>query len=252
MPGGGGARPEAAARDRAAALPPTASRPSNLDVTLDMDRSGAGLALAHFAPPALPPSVARAFAAVEDGDLWRWRLPDSRAFYAGLGAARIDFDAGANPGVWDELAALDFDAVVAKGRPLLAKQDAAVARFGQDAYPVVLGGVGAGAGAVGAGQNNILPATCLAVDLPTEAAGLRSALGNALAERALEEGRRAIGAVVYREADMAGSDKVKVSLRSVGDEDTTPVSAAHGGGGHQHASSFMVEEAVWRGWRVDE
>lgn len=40
---------------------------------------------------------------IEDGDLWRWRLPDAKAFYAGLRAQRLEYDANQNPGIFDEL-----------------------------------------------------------------------------------------------------------------------------------------------------
>ena len=47
---------------------------------------------------------------------------------------------------------------------------------------------------------------------------------------------------------MQDSTKVKVSLRSMGDEDTTVVSQAFGGGGHQNASSFVTDSAVFECW----
>ena len=48
---------------------------------------------------------------------------------------------------------------------------------------------------------------------------------------------------------MQDSTKIKVSLRSIGDEDTTAVSQAFGGGGHKNASSFITDTAVFEGWR---
>ena len=41
---------------------------------------------------------------MEDGDLWRWALPDSQAFHAGLAALRLEYHAGRNPGIWQQLA----------------------------------------------------------------------------------------------------------------------------------------------------
>lgn len=222
------------------ALPSKDEWPPTLEATIDMARSGAGIARDHFAPE-LTPSQAAAFAAVQDGDLWKWELPGSRAFYAGLAAAAIDFAGG--PASLDTLAKLDFDATVAVGQGRLAAQDAAVNALAAQAFPVVLGGW---AGAGSPPPNS----TCLAVHVPTEQAGLRSALGNALAERSGAQGRAAMAAVAYREADMVDTPAIKISLRSIGDVDTTVVSAAHGGGGHANASSFMVEESVWEGWRV--
>lgn len=53
-----------------------------------MERSGATVARDFFGlAPHLTPAQAQLFAHVKDVDLWRWRLPGSRAFLAGLRAA---------------------------------------------------------------------------------------------------------------------------------------------------------------------
>ena len=43
------------------------------------------------------------FAYIEDADLWRWRLPDSRCFHAAFGALGLEMDANANPAIFDQL-----------------------------------------------------------------------------------------------------------------------------------------------------
>lgn len=70
---------------------PTERRPANLKVTFDMERSGATIARDHFRP-SLDESVDKMVRMVEDGDLWRWRIADSKPFYAGLSAIELDFD----------------------------------------------------------------------------------------------------------------------------------------------------------------
>ena len=228
------------------ALPPKSEWPPTLEATLDMDRSGAGIARDYFDPP-LTPSQASAFASVQDGDLWTWALPQSRAFYAGLAAAALPFDGGPVT-TFDALAGLDFEATVAVGETRLAGQDAAVHALADSAFVVALGGR-----PPNSPHPPPLSHTCLAVHVTTDQAGLRSALGNELAARSAAQGRRAVGAVAYRERDMNGSPCIKVSLRSIGEEeDTTVVSCAHGGGGHLNASSFIIDEGVWREWRVAE
>lgn len=214
-------------------FPPPPARPNNLEAWLDMGRSGSALARAHFSP-SLPPAVAAAYAAVNDGDLWTWGLPTSRAFYAGLAAAGIDFDAGTNPGMFAQLAALDFDATVATGTARLAEQDAAVREVVAGAFPVAPPG-----GAKG-----------FAVDLSPSLAGLRSSIGHALADASAAAGRDALGVVAYREPGMGeGDGRVKVSLRSVGAFDAAALAAAHGGGGHRNAASCMMEPGEWAAWR---
>jgi oligoribonuclease NrnB/cAMP/cGMP phosphodiesterase (DHH superfamily) len=56
----------------------------NCTVHLDMDRSGATLALDHWKPRGLTDAQQHLFLYVEDADLWRWKLPDSRQFHAGV------------------------------------------------------------------------------------------------------------------------------------------------------------------------
>ena len=55
----------------------------NCQVNLDMDRSGATMALEHW-KPSLTDTQQQLFLYIEDADLWRWKLPDSREFLAGV------------------------------------------------------------------------------------------------------------------------------------------------------------------------
>jgi len=43
---------------------------------------------------------------------------------------------------------------------------------------------------------------------------------------------------------------IKVSIRSLGDEDTTVITQAHGGGGHKNASSCVIPLADFQCWRT--
>ena len=54
---------------------------------------------------------------------------------------------------------------------------------------------------------------------------------------------------VLQEA-MGDASQIKVSLRSIGDEDTTVVTQAYGGGGHRNASSCVVPVKEFESWRV--
>lgn len=49
---------------------------------------------------------------------------------------------------------------------------------------------------------------------------------------------------------MNDPSQIKCSLRSLGQEDTTAVSEAYGGGGHRNASSFITSVAEFEGWRA--
>jgi oligoribonuclease NrnB/cAMP/cGMP phosphodiesterase (DHH superfamily) len=65
---------------------PPEQMPPNVDLYIDMDRSGARLALDYFSPPTLSVDgpQRQAFMYIEDGDLWRWAIPESKAWGAGL------------------------------------------------------------------------------------------------------------------------------------------------------------------------
>ncbi len=88
----------------------------------------------------------------------------------------------------------------------------------------------------------------------------RSVQGNLLAEKSSTWKWEDVpvpvpaGAVVYvDDAIMTGEQSetcYKVSLRSIGDCDTTVVSKAYGGGGHKNASSFVVSKSVFLSWKV--
>lgn len=67
--------------------------PANLHVVFDMERSGAGLAWDFFMNAARPALVNY----VEDRDLWRFKLPNSRAVNAYIFSFEYYFD------IWDQL-----------------------------------------------------------------------------------------------------------------------------------------------------
>ncbi len=125
-----------------------------------------------------------------------------------------------------------------QGRDVLAEQERLVSLIVSASFEMQLGGA-AGA-AKGWGM-------CLAVHAD-RAPELRSHIGNALAAKSRDAGLRPIGAVLYVEPAMGDPSKVKVSLRSIGDEDTTVMSAFFGGGGHKNASSFIISRQSLDDW----
>jgi len=230
-----------------AALSP---RPPSMTAVVDMGRSGCGLAADYFcARPRLPPAAAGALALVEDNDLWRHALPGSQEAAAGFAGAAGELDANARPGgppaLWAALAALSPDGLRAAGAEELRAQAASVAEDAAAAAPLA---VPAGPG--GGGGGGVPALRCLGV--LTARPQYRSAAGNALAAASAARGLAAAAAVAYVEPGLApgpaGEPLVKVSLRSVGDVDTTPLSRSWGGGGHANASSFNVARATWDAW----
>lgn len=91
---------------------------------------------------------------------------------------------------------------------------------------------------------------CLAVLGGDDVAKLRSQAGNAIADRSKSLGLQAVAVVAYIEKAMNDPTKLKCSLRSIGNEDTTVVSEVYGGGGHRNASSFIIDSADFNTWRL--
>lgn len=218
------------AADDIAALP---SRPENLDTTfVDMMRSGATLSRDYFnASPFLSSEVLETIELVEDNDLWRHKLVDSKAFAAGFAALKLEMDPGKNSGIWSQLLSFSRTAIVAAGRLALEEEAAIIKSEAATAFTVSVASP---------------PLTCLAII--TMHPGLRSTAGNLLAEASLARGLDACGIIAYTEPG-AGSDVIKVSARGVADFDTTLFTKAYGGGGHKGASSCIVSEAVFASWR---
>lgn len=194
-----------------------------LGVYFDMTRSGAVLAWEHLHPGEAVPLALRH---VEDQDLWRFALPDSRAFCAALRLRPFAF--------------ADWDAVVrASERP----DDPAIARLVADgraivAFMTVEIGRLADSPLVGP---IVLP---LPVDggAPREIAGLAinasalfaSELGHRLAERS------GSFAVVWQ---IGADGLVKAGLRACGEVDVAAIASHFGGGGHPNAAGFRLPVA---------
>lgn len=84
---------------------------------IDMDRSGATIAYDYFKEKLLCGDintdtngaiaefrrVRRLVEYIEDADLWRWRLPNSKAFSSGLKDLNLEFDVTLNPSLFQQV-----------------------------------------------------------------------------------------------------------------------------------------------------
>lgn len=78
-----------------------------------MGRSGATIAFDYFKQRAMEEGfvgvagefekVRRVFEYIEDADLWRWSLQNSKAFSSGLKDKNLEFDIGLNPSLFDQV-----------------------------------------------------------------------------------------------------------------------------------------------------
>ncbi|CAL0332612.1 unnamed protein product [Lupinus luteus] len=224
----------------------------NVDKVIDMERSGATIAFDYFKDKLFNPDVdagvnhqpvldefervRQLFRHIEDGDLWRWRLHNSKAFSSGLKDLKIEFDAQKNPSLFDQLLSLDLDSVISQGMVSLSHKQKLIDDCLSKSYEIALG-----TGAYG---------HCLAVDADATLSELRSELGHQLATKSQKLNLRGIGAIVYKVPELGNDRMLKISLRSVDKEDTTPISQEFGGGGHRNASSFLLSSEEFEQWKV--
>ncbi|XP_044477385.1 uncharacterized protein LOC123204670 [Mangifera indica] len=214
----------------------------NVIKVIDMEKSGATIAYDYFKEKILDKTVlsqleyARLlFDYIEDGDLWKWKLQNSKAFSSGLKDLNIEYSFQQNPSLFQQLLSLDVESVIRQGMVSLSHKQELIEDMLDQSYEIALG-----SGAFG---------HCLAVDADS-VAELRSELGNQLAIKSCNLNLRGIGAVVYKVPELKNDKLVKISLRSVESEDTTPISQKFGGGGHRNASSFMLSTAEFEQWKL--
>jgi hypothetical protein len=166
--------------------------------TFDMNRSGAMLAWNFWHPNEEPPALIRY---VQDRDLWRFELPNSREVTAALSSYPMEFE------VWSSLDVAD-----------LAREGAAILRFRNQTVETMVGF--ARMGEVGGYQVPIVNATAHWSDV-----------GEAMLARFPD--------APFVGAWFEDSEGVRRwSLRSRPDFDVSEVATRLGGGGHRQASGF--------------
>lgn len=104
--------------------------PAPYEVELDTDRSGAGIAWDYFHDPDTRPAVV---SYVEDRDLWRWKLFDSKAVNAFIKAQPHTLED------WDRLAEMPLRDMGTRGRGVLLQVDAYCRAAASHAYICEMG-----------------------------------------------------------------------------------------------------------------
>lgn len=174
----------------------------------DNDRSGASIAWAYFHPDAPTPRLMRY---LEDGDLYRFALPETRGLFTYLITEPYDFP------VWDELArTLDDD----EARSDLLKKAAAYDEYYEKLCAIAV---------EAAKKVRFEGYECyFANSLP--AITMRSHIGSLLYQKLPP-----IALVVSAHPDGFG-----VSIRSDGTVDVAALAAKYGGGGHAVSAGFFI------------
>lgn len=183
----------------------------------DMNRSGAGLAWDFFFKIKDRPRIV---AQVEDRDLWRFNIRDTREVNSVLGSYPYDFE------VWDRLADALEDSdkrktIVAAGQSIIRKTHRDIAEL-----------LGVATRKMRIGGHDVDVAN-LPYMWSSDGAGL------------LAEGKPFAASYFDR-----GDGKRVFSLRSRSGDgiDVSEIAKLYGGGGHRNAAGFMMEH----GWEGDE
>ncbi|MCG2577830.1 DHHA1 domain-containing protein [Dechloromonas sp. XY25] len=208
-----------------------------LQVRFDLDKSGARLAWEYFHPDKPVPLTLRH---IEDQDMWRFALPDTRAFCRALRLMPFDFE------TWHRLVVETADPssprhieTVVQGTAIETFFQREVERLAQGSLrmPARLRGEPVDAlQALRHGQPIVTAGDLAWLALPGLAVNANalfaSELGNLLAEQSGSFG------IVWQ---LAADGEVKVSLRSQGKHlDVSVIAARYGGGGHPNAAGFRL------------
>lgn len=182
-------------------------------VTFDLERSGARLAWNHWHPPEMIPRLVEY---VEDRDLWRWRLPDSRAVNAWIRSWPMRFD------LWVSVAMEcenNLPRAVEAGEAILRAEERLVERMADAAREIVLDGH----------RGHVTNASVLYSDVGHELLLRHGEDEFALTYRTRPDGRREYG--IYSRGSGEHS-QFDVSL----------IAKRRGGGGHAGASGWTEDE----------
>lgn len=179
----------------------------------DLTHSGAVLAWKYFHPNTPVPTLLRY---IEDHDLWKFELDDTRAVGAALGEYETNF------GTWDTLVE-EFEQE--EFRTKLIAHGTIISTFEDKLVDSML---------VFAERVTFEDKEMYALNASRI---YRSILGNKLAEKNKLEGGVPCGIVYYRYGG-----NVHISLRSSGDFDVSAIAQQYGGGGHKNAASIKVPD----------
>ncbi len=173
----------------------------NLSITFDLEKSGAVLAWEYFHPnDEIPPLILH----IQDKDLWRFDLKDTKKVIASLLSYDMDFK------LWDKF---NLDNLITEGEAILRYQNLTVDKLCRNMRMTKVGG-------------HMVPTVNSGV--------LQSEIGNRLCELYPESPF----SMVYFDSN----DKTRYSLRSIGEFDVSAVARTYGGGGHKNAAGYMMRD----------
>ncbi|KAL2537123.1 hypothetical protein Fot_18514 [Forsythia ovata] len=166
---------------------------------------------------------------IEDGDLRRWNLPDTKAFNLGLREWRSKLNCISNSHLYEQLMEINVVDLITKGNTYLSCRLNAANKLLDKVFRVRLG--------------RGLYGECLAVRADGNS-DLSEEIGKELSRKSAAAGLRPIGAVIYMQRN-----NLKMCLRSTDSSaDTSEVAKAYGGGGSPSSSSFIIRMDEYNQW----
>lgn len=178
----------------------------NWTYVLDPNHSGCVLAWQHFNPELVTPI---GLALIEDRDLWKWALTNTRDFATGLRSEPFSFERF-NRVMWLP------DETINAGRSMNKLFDQQLTDVTKRPMPVDLYDV-----------DDVMHGGLCVNCTPN----FSSEAGNILAKQSETFGMTWV---------LSGDGHVHVSLRSVGEFDVSKIARNYGGGGHRNAAGFKV------------
>lgn len=177
---------------------------STIKIIFDIEHSGAHLTWNYFAPNQDVPWVVDY---VEDRDLWKWKLPNSREINAALYSYPKEF------AVWDQIIGWFSERLAIEGRAILRYQDQLIDQIIKHKYGINLDGH----------QIDVVNSPILQSELAGK----------------LAQGKPFAGVWYQHE------NKIRFSLRSDKNGlDVSEIAKKYNGGGHRQAAGFEIDKAV--------
>lgn len=187
---------------------------SRVSSIFSLTESACVLTWRHFFPDKSPPTLLRY---IQDRDLWKWELPNSREISACVASYEFTLD--------------NFEMLMNRNPTEMVKEGAAIERYKQQQIKSILENkhkIEIKIPIDGIFDRRQCNAVCSCVH--------QSELGHELAISDIGS----IGAVYFR--NNAGN--YVVSLRSIGDVDVSAIAKFNDGGGHKNAAGFTCKEII--------
>lgn len=188
-----------------------------VNIVIDQSHSGVGI-VAQVVKRRAGVSAPAFLLNIEDRDLWRFNLPDTKDVFAAVTSRPYDEDA------WDSMAMTPHAQLVGEGVGINRYRDQLIEQVAASTFDIWL---------------SLLPDHSEQILVPC--ASSPYAIGSDVAGRLAERSHHGVGAYC-----ILHEENIQIGLRSRGEGPNVADIAAHyGGGGHPHAAGLRVPWKFW-------